>query len=145
MALKSISIKQFKTLTGKSAKRSKYNAKPVWACSECYANTEGKDNCCSNHPDSKLIYFHSTGEFNYWHQLLLLQKAGDISELKRQVRFDIEHNGVKITRYTADFSYVKNDEYIVIDYKGKDTDASKLRRKLTLAFHGIDVKLVLHK
>jgi hypothetical protein len=126
----------------KLGKGHKYNAKPVWACSECYAAVLGRDDQCRAHPDVKLTYFPSSGEFSHWHQLLLLQRVGQISDLKRQIPFKIVINDIKVTTYTADFSYIQDGEYTVIDFKGKDTDASKLRRKLTLAVHGIDVKLV---
>ena len=88
-------------------------------------------------------YFHSTGEYNYWMDLLLLQKTGVITGLERQPSFSLDINDVHIGRYTADFKYIDGSgNELVVDFKGYDTDGSKLRRKLTYAIHGIEVILV---
>lgn len=117
----------------------KYNAKGQWVCSECWRVLLSKDSSCHEHKDSKPVYFHSTGELKRWHHLLLMQKNGEIVNLKRQVRFKLEINGILVTTYTPDFVYVTPFEEVVEDFKGQDTDASKLRRKLMKVVHGIDV------
>ncbi len=67
------------------------------------------------------------------------QKDGKISELKTQVPFKIEHNGVKICKYIADFQYVRDGKLITEDVKGFKTATYKLKRKMMLAFYGIDI------
>ena len=70
-----------------------------------------------------------------------LQEQGEIKELKRQVPYKFEINGVKICSYRADFVYfdvLKNKE-IVEDSKGFKTDIYKLKKKLMLALHNIEI------
>lgn len=47
----------------------------------------------------------------------------------------------KIT-YLADFVYEKGSQTIVEDVKGMKTDVYKIKRKLMLYFHGIQIKEV---
>jgi hypothetical protein len=69
--------------------------------------------------------FHSAGEAKRWGQLRLLEMAGSISDLRRQVPFDLWAWGwegrVKIGVYKADFVYVENGQKIVEDFKGMKT------------------------
>lgn len=121
-------------------RRHKMNAKPLWACPVC-ATISGKEAAACAHKE-KPVYFPSTGEYRRWRDLRLLERAGEISDLERQVRFDLDVNGVHIGRYTADFGYTRNGERVIEDFKGMDTDASKLRRKLVYAIHGVEVVIV---
>lgn len=60
--------------------------------------------------------FDSKKEYARWRELLLLQKAGEISRLERQKKFELqpafEHNGKKYraVNYYADFYYYDNTE-----------------------------------
>ncbi len=102
------------------------------------------------------IKFDSQGEANRYQQLLLLEKAGEITDLKRQPFFYFVHpvtkkhlvikskgypNGRKV-KYVADFSYRTADGLVVEDYKGFDTDVSRLKRAMMELFHGITVRIV---
>lgn len=78
-------------------------------------------------------YFASTKEFNDWQRLKLLQQAGEIAELKRQVKFPL--NGVagdKVCDYVADATFTENGKPVAFDSKGMATDVYKIKRKLFL-------------
>jgi hypothetical protein len=90
--------------------------------------------------------------------LKLLERAGKISDLERQVKFVLipaqyapdtigARGGVKKGRllerevsYVADFVYTENGKRIVEDSKGFRTPEYKLKRKMMLYFHGIEIK-----
>lgn len=63
-------------------------------------------------------------------QLLMLEKAGAISNLQWQVPFRLEVNGKLICRYIADATYYLDDEFVVEETKGRWTDVAKLKKKL---------------
>lgn len=87
------------------------------------------------------IRFDSTRESKRWQELKLLEKAGVISDLKRQVTFRLDVNGQHICRYIADMVYQENGLLIVEDVKGVQTDVFKIKAKLMKAVHGIDVRI----
>ena len=93
--------------------------------------------------------FDSRREYNRWCELRLLERAGKISDLKRQVRFRLlpaqDVNGACKERpadYIADFVYTKDGAQIVEDAKGVRTPEYILKRKLMLWIHGIAVSEV---
>lgn len=89
------------------------------------------------------IVFDSKKEAARWSDLLLLQRAGKISNLQRQVPFVFEVNSVKIGTYKADFTYRDNGWYVVEDVKSvatRDLGVYRLKKRLMLAFHGIEIK-----
>lgn len=88
--------------------------------------------------------FDSKRERERFAELRLLERAGAISELKRQVRFELipaqYRDGRCVFRsvsYVADFTYKKNGELIVEDSKGFKTPEYKIKRKLMLWVLGI--------
>lgn len=96
------------------------------------------------------ITFDSAKEANRWCELRLLQRAGKIFELQRQVPFVLipkqERDGKVVERavvYKADFVYKDmNGEEIVEDVKGLLTKEYILKRKLLLWQYGIRIKEV---
>lgn len=82
--------------------------------------------------------FASQLERDYYEQLLLRWKAGDVLWFVRQPKFDLE-GGIE---YRADFLVVSPGIVEVIDTKGVETQEFKIKRKQMLARYGIDVKLV---
>jgi hypothetical protein len=84
------------------------------------------------------IIFDSVGEANRYKQLLLLEKANRISDLKTQVKitlldsFKLDKATIRGISYYADFQYVEGGKTIIEDYKGFKTDVYKLKRKLLL-------------
>ena len=116
------------------------------------------------------ILHDSKREANRWAQLCLLQSAGKISELDRQVRFELipaQYEEVytgefyqrgarkgepKLERvclekslvYVADFVYHEHDtgQTVVEDTKGQRTKEYIIKRKLMLYLKGIRIKEV---
>lgn len=87
------------------------------------------------------ITFDSKKEARRWCELLLLQKAGEIHELQRQVPFKLIVNGELITTYVADFVYVERKQIVTEDSKGYLTPEFKIKRRLMKAVHGIEIRL----
>jgi len=92
--------------------------------------------------------FDSKGEYLRWQDLKLLQRAGVITGLKRQVKFElipatILPNGKKqkAVVYVADFRYYDSREgkWITEDFKGYQTEVYKLKKKLVYYIYGIDI------
>jgi len=84
------------------------------------------------------IEFSSSKEAKRYKDLRLLEKAGVIQKLKRQVVFRLDVNGVHICDYWADFTYNQKG-FVVEDSKGYRTKEYKLRAKLMLAIHQIKI------
>lgn len=96
--------------------------------------------------------FDSLKEAKRYQELRLLEKAGAILNLKRQVPYELlpaQHIGntkERAVHYVADFVYIQNGETVVEDVKGcKHGTAYALfaiKRKLMLSVYGIHVKEV---
>ena len=124
-----------------------------------YGNAEAKyHNKKIQHGDE---VFDSQHELHRWLELILLQRAGKITDLRRQVKYELVpvqrepdqygiHGGLrkrgkvieKAVSYTADFVYRENGETVVEDAKGVRTDKYIIKRKLMLWVHGIRVREV---
>jgi len=88
------------------------------------------------------IKFHSIKESNRYIELQLMQRAGVISGLELQPRFDIIVEGIFICFYKADFRYFdneKNGAVRVEDVKGMRTPVYRLKKKLVEALYGIEI------
>jgi hypothetical protein len=86
------------------------------------------------------IKFHSRREAKRYMDLRMMEEAGEIKDLKRQVVYPIEVNGMKVCEYVADFVYEKG-EIVVEDAKGYRTEMFNLKAKLMKAVHGVEVLL----
>lgn len=86
------------------------------------------------------IKFDSKREAARYSQLRLLERAGQIADLRLQVKYPLVVNNVKIGRFTADFVYVENGAEVVEDCKGYRVRDYPLRKKLMLAIYGIAIK-----
>ena len=86
------------------------------------------------------IVFDSKREARRWSELKLLQKARLISDLERQVKYDISVNDTFICSYRADFTYTVGKAFVCEDSKGAKTRAYILKRKLMKAVHGITIR-----
>ena len=100
----------------------------------------------------------SIKELRRWKELQLLERAGYIKDLKRQVKFVLisaqyeqgtigKRGGIKkgklIERecsYIADFVYTENGKMVVEDTKGCKTKDYIMKRKLMLYIHKIQVR-----
>ena len=82
------------------------------------------------------IKFDSEKEAEYYSYLKLLERAGEISDIVLQPRFELippfEKGGQKFRGlyYVADFQFEKAEEIVVVDVKGYKTDVYKLKHKL---------------
>lgn len=87
--------------------------------------------------------FDSTGEYVRYGELSLLEQAGEIKNLQRQVRIPCIINGTKVFTYVADFVYLdtKTNQQTVEDFKGFETDIFKLKKKI-LEAQGISITIV---
>ena len=96
--------------------------------------------------------YRSQREAKRHQELLLLQRAGKISGLTREVAFELSP-GVKIDgedrkrpplRYVADFVYsdVTAGRVVVEDAKGVQTPVYRLKKHLMATLRGIHVKEV---
>ena len=87
--------------------------------------------------------FDSTKEGRVYGELKLLKASGEIADFRRQVTFMIEHNGVLICKYIADFVvYFYNDTREVWDVKSDYTrklPVYKLKKKLMKIINGIEI------
>ena len=94
--------------------------------------------------------FDSKWEAERFGQLKAMERAGVVEQLERQVKYELKVNDVKICNYIADFTYLLIEEdgsskYIVEDAKGVLTPEFKLKKKLMLAIHNIDIFLSFKK
>jgi len=89
---------------------------------------------------------HDSGkEYRNWCELQLREKAGEISQLRKQVPFACVVNGILICQYIADAVYVEGAATIVEDAKSPKTrmlPAYRLKVKLMQALHGIQIREV---
>lgn len=90
--------------------------------------------------------FDSKKEERRYHELRLLEKAGQIADLKCQQKIPLMGANGPVTtptgrksHYRADFTYTENGKHIVEDVKGYRTDVYLLKRGI-LAAQGIEVR-----
>lgn len=106
-------------------------------------------------PDGTRMHFDSRREARRYMDLWLMQRSGEISGLRTQVKYplipkQVHPDGTKERPidYVADFVYEQGGETVVEDSKGlRDTASAAYRvfvmkRKLMLYIHGISVREV---
>lgn len=95
------------------------------------------------------IKFDSKKESKRWVDLRLLQDAGIISDLRRQVPFvlvgPVVLGGRKKSaiRYFADFTYLEKGELVVEDCKAPHTRTNstyRLKKHLMMSVFGIEIR-----
>ena len=93
--------------------------------------------------------FDSIREYQRFCELSLMQRAGVISDLKCQVKFDLipsqRIDGKVVEKpctYIADFVYTENGKKVVEDAKGMKTKEYRIKKKLMLYVHGIQIREV---
>ena len=84
--------------------------------------------------------FASRGERRRAEELVLLERAGAIQDLRYQVLYPLVVQGVRITGYRADFVYVEDGKIVVEDFKGFLTPEYRIKRALMLAIYGIRIR-----
>ncbi len=94
------------------------------------------------------IEFDSKKEANRYQELLLLQKNGIITDLKRQVpytlvpAFNLGRKRYRPMSYIADFVYKENGKEVVEDTKGYRTEVYKIKKKLMAYIYQIEIREV---
>ena len=86
-------------------------------------------------------YFQSKGEYRRHCELVLQEKAGLITDLKRQVTIPLIVNDILICSYRADWVYCEKGEEVVEDFKGAITDIFTLKRNLHRAVYGKEIRI----
>lgn len=99
--------------------------------------------------------FDSKKEAHRWRELRLLERAGEISGLQRQVKYELvppqkkpSGGAERAIYYIADFVYVQNGNTVVEDVKGYRNPQSAgyakfvIKRKLMLMRYGVEIKEV---
>lgn len=109
--LRAVSADEFRAM---SKKRSKYN------------NNRGPD-------------YDSDHEASRAQQLALMERNGEITGLREQVKFALVVGHTLIAEYIADFVYVRDGKSVVEDAKGKKTRDYIMKKKLMLAIYKIEV------
>lgn len=106
-------------------------------------------------PDGTPMHFDSKREARRYMDLWLMQRSGQITNLRTQVKYPLmpkqeRKDGTKerAIDYVADFVYEKDGETVAEDSKGfRNTSSATykvfvMKRKMMLYFHGITVKEV---
>ena len=90
-------------------------------------NKYSNKNCTCN-----LGHIHdSRAEARYCDELTLRLKAGEIEEVRYQVKYDLKANGEHVTNHIVDFVVTFPDGNIEVhEYKGFATEVWKLKMKL---------------
>lgn len=88
--------------------------------------------------------FASKAEARRYQDLVLLERGGEINQLRLQPRYQLDIDGIHITEYRADFKYwdIRKGKEVVEDVKGVLTVDCQIKLRLMLALHKIDVKLI---
>ena len=89
-----------------------------------------------------MIHFDSKREAQYWVELRLRERAGDIRNLERQKKFEFIEADRVVFRYMADFVYFEGEQRRIVDVKGYDTKLSALKRKLIEARYNVTIEVV---
>lgn len=100
-------------------------------------------------PNGTIRTFDSQREARRYDELVLLLKAGKISDLRLQQTFTLQEgyisaygDAVRALTYKADFVYRKDGERVVEDAKGVRTETYKIKKKLMQDWLGITIKEV---
>lgn len=90
------------------------------------------------------IRFHSKREANYYAELKIRERKGEVSAVELQRPFPLmTGDGQVVGTYKSDFAFWdhREDRFRVIDVKGVDTPLSKFKRKFVRAQYGIEIEL----
>ena len=85
------------------------------------------------------LTFDSKKEAARWLVLKDEEEQGLITDLQRQVPFQLFGKGRSGAKYVADFTYVRDGAATVEDCKGRLTDVYRLKKKMMKEFLNIDI------
>ena len=93
----------------------------------------------------KNMTFDSLKERNHYIVLELLQNTGQIKDLKRQVKYELQpsfklnNKTIRAITYIADFTYIQDGILVVVDTKGFRTKDYLLKKKMFQYKYGMDI------
>ena len=122
-------------------------SKRRFAVGNVNANTKSKYHSRKQTIDGYV--FASKREAQRYLELKILEKAGEISNLELQKRFELipsqRIDGKVVERpcyYVCDFAYCEGGKQVIEDAKGMKTEVYKIKKKLMLYKYGIAIKEV---
>ena len=105
----------------------------------------------SKYKNKKVIYngikFDSQKERNYYIKLKLLEEKGIISNLKLQVKFELQPSfkfkgkTIRSINYIADFTYIQDNKLHIVDTKGVRTEVYRIKKKM-MQYKGYEIEEV---
>ena len=99
--------------------------------------------CQPKRPVVDGIKVHSAHEAKVYGELKLLERAGKIKNLQRQISYKLIVNGVKVCTYVADFTYTDatkdGEQFVMLDAKQFLTPVYRIKKALMLALYGITI------
>lgn len=109
------------------------------------AARDGKRKYANQPTEVQGISFDSKAEARFFLVLQARLKAGEITNLRRQVSYELAPSVViggrkrPPLRYVADFVWSEQGRDVVADVKGAVPDAYRIKRHLMKAIHNIDI------
>lgn len=97
------------------------------------------------------VRFASKAEARRWDELRMLEKAGEITDLKRQVAYPLYVNDLLVGSYVSDFDYLRIEDAsdggrrvrrVVEDVKGVQTPLFRLKAKMFEAFYSFPITII---
>lgn len=110
--------------------------------------TWGKEPCPRCATVGSRVYMKSAAELKRGAELIIMQKAGQISNLRFQPPYDLVVNAEKICRYVGDFEYRIDGKVIVEDVKPPRFMDGEAEIKIALfnaLFRARGMTVTLHK
>ena len=135
----------------------KYRAIRQWMCPKCaltmpyVGKLKTPPNCLVCNVSS--VFVDSKSEAKRYAELIGMQKRGEITDLRRQVRYPLAVDGRPVlirsqrypngrqVSYVCDFTYRENDEPVIEDRKGFWTTEAKLKVAFFEAQYGVRVRI----
>jgi hypothetical protein len=100
--------------------------------------------CVNKYGNKRTAGYASKREHKRAQELKLLQQAGEISDLKEQVPYELlpKQVGERSCKYVADFVYkdLTSGVTVVEDCKGFRDPIFRIKRKMMLFFHAIRIR-----
>lgn len=121
----------------------------VYVCRGCGVHHRGRKPMQCHCGRMDFTSFDSQGEANYWARLEMMERAGLIWGLQRQVRFPLMAHrkdglAVKVAEYVSDYVYEDKEGIHICDFKGALTDVAALKLRWMEA-QGMPVTVITAK
>ena len=85
------------------------------------------------------ILFDSQKECNVYIALRMRLVAGEITDLKLQIPYELNEGGSHSYKYFSDFTYLEKGILVVADAKGFRTAVYKKKKRLMQKVYGIEI------